>query len=137
MTMTMTVFGGEGEATIEATIEGDRVLVTPAGLTEAIGWTLRPEGLCRDDVCVPVRDRSSIEDGDRVDLVAAVGFLGSPTMVAAEEGLVAIGVPASRRSEALTGRIAPDFELPDLDGTPHRLSEWDGRRRLLVAFATW
>jgi thiol-disulfide isomerase/thioredoxin len=31
----------------------------------------------------------------------------------------------------------PEFTLPDLDGVERRLSEWDGRHRLLNFWATW
>ena len=55
----------------------------------------------------------------------------------AENRRLRIEAEEFRRREALEGRQAPDFELPDLDGVDHRLTEWDGRRRLLVAFATW
>ena len=30
-----------------------------------------------------------------------------------------------------------DFTLPDLDGGEHSLEEWRGKKKLLVAFATW
>ena len=35
------------------------------------------------------------------------------------------------------GQPAPDFELPDLDGQPHVLSEQLGQPVLLAYFATW
>ena len=34
-------------------------------------------------------------------------------------------------------RLAPDFTLPDLHGTDHDFQQWQGRKRLLVAFASW
>ena len=41
--------------TVEASSDDGRLLVEPPHLAEAVGWTLKPEGLCRDDRCVPVR----------------------------------------------------------------------------------
>ena len=34
------------------------------------GWTLKPEGLCRGEMCVPVRDRAALGDADGIDLAA-------------------------------------------------------------------
>ena len=122
-------------------VDGDvvdgRAWVEPTTLGPTLGWDLKPEGLCRGDLCVPVRDRAELTHGDRIDLVAVAGLLGRPTATDEEAGVVAIGAPSHDRQAMLTDRRAPDFELPDLDGTPRRLHQWSGRRRLLVAFATW
>ncbi|HSY78461.1 MAG TPA: redoxin domain-containing protein [Verrucomicrobiae bacterium] len=32
---------------------------------------------------------------------------------------------------------APDFELPDLDGKLHRLSDYRGKKVFLLAWASW
>jgi hypothetical protein len=127
----------EDTATVDALVDGGRVLVAPASLPEALGWTLKPEGLCRDDVCVPVPDRDSRFGGDRLDVAAVAGALGRSAVVDADAGLVAVALDAEQRRDALRMLTAPDFELPDLDGTPHRLSEWHGTKRLLHAFSSW
>src|ERR1700737_3722787 len=87
--------------TVEATIDGDRILVEPATLPPALGWTLKPEGLCRDDTCVPVRDRSALFVDGRLDLAAVAGALGRPAVVDAPAGLAAIGLDAEPRRRAL------------------------------------
>ena len=38
---------------------------------------------------------------------------------------------------ALTTAVAPELELPDLDGNPFKLSAMHGRKVLLVAWASW
>jgi len=50
---------------------------------------------------------------------------------------VAVGEPTTERHQAVYDRIAPNFTLPDLDGMPCSLSDWSGRKRLLVVFASW
>jgi hypothetical protein len=124
-------------ATVDAAVDGDRILIDPASLPAALGWTLKPEGLCRDDTCVPVRDRSALFTDDRLDLGAVVGALGRPAVVDGPAGLVAVGLDAAPRRTALRSLVAPQFTLPDLDGNPHELSEWRGRKRLLHAFSSW
>ena len=53
--------------TVDGSAEGDRILIDPARLPDALGWELKPEGLCREDMCVPVRDPSGLfVDGRRV-----------------------------------------------------------------------
>ena len=133
---TLTVLTDE-VVTGEVTWDGDHPVVKTNDLRSFIGWELKSEGLCRADRCVPVPDRSTIEHAAGVDLVAVADALDLPTAVDARAGLVAVGIPAAERQRALLDRIASEFTLPDLNGTPHSLSDWSGRKRLLVAFASW
>lgn len=132
--MTVTVITDEARST-PGELDGGTVLVDPDALSDAIGWTLKPEGLCRGDVCVPVRDRGALFVGDRLDLARVAGALDRPWLLA--EGVAALGEPRTTRRLATDGLQAPAFELPDLDGGRHRLEEWRGRKKLLVAFASW
>ncbi len=120
---------------VPAVVVDSRVLVEPGDLPAAIDWTLKPEGLCQADVCVPVRDRDGLFVGERLDLGAVAGALDRPYLV--DEGVAVLGEPRATRRLAATGLQAPAFELPDLDGAHHRLEEWRGRKKLLVAFASW
>jgi hypothetical protein len=123
--------------TLEASPTGERILVEPGRLGAAIGWELKAEGLCRDEICVPVRDPASLRVGDDLDLKAVADALARPIVVDAGAGLAAMALPAEQRRQALTSLVAPSFTLPDLDGTAHRLEEWADRKRLLVAFSSW
>ena len=123
--------------TVGAVCEGDRVLLDPQQLPDAIGWELKPEGLCRDDVCVPVRDQTRLMHGDRLDIAAVASALGRPAVVDSAAGLAAVALPSEQRRQALDGLEAPPFTLSDLNGNAHGLDEWRGRKKLLVAFASW
>jgi hypothetical protein len=123
--------------TVDGVAEGDRILIDAERLPDAIGWELKPEGLCREDVCVPVRDSSGLFVDGRLDVVAVAGALGRLTAVDADGGLVAVALPAEQRRQALDSLQAPPFSLPDLDGAAHGLEEWRGKKKLLVAFASW
>ncbi len=123
--------------TMEASIRDGRVLVEPAALQVGLGWTLKPEGLCRGDVCVPVRDPAALHIEGRLDIEAVAGALGRQVVVDAEAGLVAMALSGEQRRAALDGLRAPAFTLADLDGADHHLDEWQGRKKLLVAFSTW
>ena len=126
--------------TLDASVEGERVLITPDALKAGLGWELKPEGLCKGELCVPVRDPRSLSPSDiadRIDLEAFAGALGRPFALEASSRVAAIGVAASERASRLATLEAPDFELPDLDGQMHRLSDHRGKKVLLIAYASW
>ena len=127
----------EDTNTVTGEIVDGHVLLDPDVLPDALGFALKPEGLCRDDTCVPVRDRSSLFSGDRLDIAAVAAALHRPSVVDAAAGIVAVALDRERRRAALQGLVAPEFTLPDLVGTPHSLSEWRGQKRLLHAFSSW
>jgi hypothetical protein len=135
--MAPVTFIAEDTATVDARVDAGHVLLAPSSLSDALGWTLKPEGLCRDDVCVPVRDRDGLFAGGQLDVAAVADALGRPLVVDADAGLVAVALGAEQRRDALQTLVAPDFELPDLDGIPRRLSDWRGTKRLLHAFSSW
>ncbi len=133
---TITILGDE-VATATGEWADGRPLVEPDALSAAVGWTLKPEGLCRDDQCVLVGDGSAIRVGDKLDLAAVANAVDQPTVVDSDAGIVVLGQPNATRQAALRDRQAPDFTLADLDGTLHRLSDYTGKKRLLVAFSSW
>lgn len=112
-------------------------LVSADELRSELGWELKPEGLCREDVCVLVPDRASLETDGKIDAVAVAALLDRPALVDEVTGVVAIGAQRSVRQRAIDDLQAPDFVLPDLDGTPHALSDHRSKKRLLVAFSSW
>ncbi|MBV8951979.1 MAG: hypothetical protein JOZ99_13965 [Actinobacteria bacterium] len=122
---------------VDATLDDGRILLDATMLGRALGWELKPEGLCRGDVCVPVRDVASLFAGDRVDLAAVARALGRDVVVDTDARVAAVALPAEDRIRALDGLEAPNFTLADLDGGLHDLDEWRGRKKLLLAFASW
>lgn len=115
----------------------DGPLIDHDQLEPLIGWTLKPEGLCQEESCVIVPDRSALERDGQLDLLAIANLLDRPTAIDDEAGVAAVGAPRAVRRAALNDLIAPDFELPDLDGTAHALSDHRSKKRLLVAFSSW
>jgi hypothetical protein len=123
--------------TVDAVVDGDRLLIDPEALPAALDWELKPEGLCRENVCVPVRDRESLFVGARLDVGAVAGALGRLAVIDTGAAIAAIAQPKEGRRAALRDHHAPAFTLADLDGVEHSLAEWRGTKKLLVAFASW
>jgi len=123
--------------TVAGVIRGDAICVSPSVVEHAFGWQLKPEGLCRGETCVPVRDRAALMDDDGIELGALARLLDRPLATDAEEGVAVLGASAADRSHRLASMEAPDFTLPDLQGRPHSLSDHRGRKKLLIAWASW
>jgi hypothetical protein len=101
-------------------------VIEPKAFELATGWAIKPEGACRGQVCVPLRDMSLRHVAER---------LAMPIVYDPEEGLWALGPAVERRLAA--GFEAPELELPDLEGAEHRLSNFRGLKLLVVAWAPW
>ena len=119
----------------EAVVSGDRVTLT--GGASVLGWEWKDEGLCRGDVCIPVRDPAALRTPDGIDLAGLAGLLGRPLALDVAERAAALAEAPSDRNAQLASLEAPDFTLPDLDGKLHSLSEHRGKKVLLVAYASW
>jgi hypothetical protein len=122
---------------VDGRTDGERLLVAASDLSAAIGWELKPEGLCQGDICVPVRDVDAMWVGDDIDIAGVATALGRPAVVDAGACIAVVGLPSESRRAALDGLRAPSFTLPDLDDKPHSLEEWRGKKVVLAAFATW
>jgi hypothetical protein len=134
--MSITVVS-DREATVEGFRDGDSLLMPESTLDAAAGWELKPQGLCQGDVCVPVRDRSALGPAGLIDVGALGATLHRPVAVEAEHGLAVMGTAAGAAAESMQSLRAPDFTLPDLEGHDVSLRDFAGRKRLLVAFASW
>jgi hypothetical protein len=132
-----TLIDGDRVARVAADVDGASIRIAPAALREATGWELKPEGLCKDEACVPVRDRAALADARGVDLAAFARALDRPIAIDAAERAAAIGTSSAERSARLATLRAPDFSLPDLSGRRHTLSEHRGKKVLLIAYASW
>lgn len=132
-----TLIDGDRAAALHASIDGGSVRVAPDVLRDGTGWELKPEGLCRGDHCIPVRDRASLAGARGVDLVAFARALDRPLALDVAERAGALGASAASLSARLATLEAPDFSLPDLQGRMHTLSGHRGKKALLIAYASW
>ena len=97
------------------------------------GWSLKPQGACRGEICVPL---TAGVTGGMVDVRQVAGLLAMPLVRHADEDLWALG-PASLAGHALPTAEAPELELPDLDGRMFRLSSLRGQKVVIVSWAPY
>ena len=123
----------------EAEASGDALWLPAATVESATGFTLKAEGLCKEAVCVPLPPgrEGELVDGARVNVAALWRHLGKPVAHSADGSVWVLGEGAQDRAAALRSLEAPDFTLPDLSGRSHALSDYLGRKVLLVTWASW
>jgi hypothetical protein len=123
--------------TDDATREIESTRVSPAELQELTGWELKPEGLCRGDVCVPTRGRPEVEVDGVVDLAVVADLLGQPFVVDDEKSVAVLGTSVATRTQQLRDANIRDLVLRDFDGNDVPWSSIGRKKKLLVAWASW
>jgi len=137
--MVTLLYAGRPPYRTTAAPAGGELWVTHDELAAATGWELKPEGLCQADRCVRIphgREGELVRDGT-VNVTALAGLLEQPLLRDDVHGVWCVGDAAPERRAATQSLQAPDFQLPDLDGRMHALSDYRGRKVFLVSWASW
>ena len=110
-----------------------------ADLAAATGWELKPSGLCRGEVCVPLLGRqvTALGDDSQIDLAEWAAALGLLIARDEEAGVVAVTPGAETRARETADGMAPPLTLNDVDGNPVAFEEFSGQKRVLVTWASW
>ena len=137
--MTMVTILNENNVTVLQGVAGPALWVSQGEMTIATGWTLKSEGFCKHEVCVPVppdKSKGLIAD-ERVNLSEVWQLMGKPAAVSNDGDVWSLGEAANDRNEAMLSLEAPDFSLPDFNGKLHSLTDFRRKRVLLITWASW
>ena len=97
------------------------------------GWSLKPEGLCKGEVCVPLASGASA--AGKLDARLLSERLGMPLIRDDDADVWCLGPEAMGR--ALTTARAPELVLPDYTGRQFRLGSLRGQKVLIVTWSSW
>jgi hypothetical protein len=135
------IYGDRPAAVASATAEGNNLWLSLDDLRATTGWELKPQGVCLGEVCVPIpagRETDFVRtDGKQFNLTALARQLNQPAVHDDAYAVWFFGEAVNARDNAWQSLQAPDFTLPDVDGQWHSLSEYRGRKILLVSWASW
>ena len=117
--------------------------VTMKDLTRATRFVVKPQGICRDELCFPipkgkksdfVAKKSSVE---WFNLSAFARLVKQSVARDEKNGVWYFGKREDERGTYLASLEAPNFTLPDMAGHTHSLSDYRGKKVLLVTWASW
>ena len=117
--------------------------VSPEDLTRINGFVLKPEGACLDDICIPIRqtEDSSLfvtrEGRKWVNITDLARKLQQPFTSDSEKHVWSFGQIPVTRTSFLESAMAPDFALEDRNGVVRKLSDYRGKKVLLITWASW
>ncbi len=125
-------------------IEKGDLWVTAADLERINGLALKPPGvLCVGDVCIKLTEKGDgalLQKKDGQEWINATGLaqrIQQPFAVDRESGTWSFGPIPETRTPFLKSAVAPNFELPDRKGKLIKLSDFRGKKVLLITWASW
>ena len=140
----VTVLYDDRVITVDRTLADPNDLwVVPEDLPRVNGFELKPEGACLDELCVPVlQDRDSemfVSRGGQAwfNVTELARKLEQAYVADHDRGVWSFGEVPVTRSSFLRSAMAPDFELPNREGTLVRLSDFRGKKVLIITWASW
>lgn len=129
------VLFGDRAATLENVTVDQGLWIQAKDLPKANGFTLKPEGACVDEICIPVP--KSMTKGGRFHLSGFAKKIGQAEVHEPQAGAWSYGeIPVLRGRDFARG-IAPDFALRDRKGREIRLGNYKGKKVLLLTWASW
>lgn len=122
---------------------GEDLWVTLADLTKATRFVLKPQGVCRDELCFPIpktRKAAFLSTQGKTtwfNLSEFARLTKQPTAYDAENSTWLFGPRPEEQNQFVSSLAAPNFRLPDANGKLRSLAEFRGKKVLLLTWASW
>lgn len=129
------LYDGRAIVVDRTSIEAEALWVQKADLPSINGFELKPQGACRDEICIPIP--RPMMRGTQFNLTAFAQRIGQRVVADPAMRVWSFGEIPVVRGAFLESRMAPDFSVPDRKGRPVRLSQFRGKKALVVTWASW
>ncbi len=93
------------------------------------------KGACRNDLCIPIS--KDLTHGEFFNLTGFAQKLGQAVVADPDTRVWSFGEIPVLRGAFVSSRIAPDFAVPDRKGKIVHLSDFRGKKVLVVTWASW
>jgi AhpC/TSA family len=136
---TTVIYGDKATVVDSAQIDGENLWISSADLTGATGWELKPQGACFNDRCVPIpagREAEFVRAG-LFNLSALARHVGQPFVQDKQHRIWSFSDAPDKIGNRLRSLDAPHFTLPDLDGKLHSLSDYRGKKVIVMSWTSW
>ena len=137
------IYDGIATEVLVAPETSNDLWITTGDLARATRFVIKPQGVCRDELCFPLpKNRKSAfisQKGGNAwfNLSEFAKLINQPVVKDLKNGIWYFGSRAADQNQYLTSLSAPNFTLPDLDGKLHSLADFRGKKVLLVTWASW
>ncbi len=117
--------------------------LTHPDLTRTSGFVIKPQGACLDELCVPIpKSRKQAFERERArvkwfNLSELARTMGQPEVQDPAHNIRVFGPRPEAAMRVQSSLQAPDFTLPDWKGRQRKLSEFRGKKVLLITWASW
>jgi hypothetical protein len=117
--------------------------ITTADLARATRFVIKPQGVCRDELCFPLPKNRIAEFVSKKDattwfnLTEFARLIKQSFVVDQKNSVWYFGAREAEQNSYLSSLEAPNFTLPDLNGNLHSLADFRGKKVLLVTWASW
>src|SRR5262249_52219238 len=143
-TKSVTVIYDEKPTALSAMMNETKDLwVTMKDLTRATRYVVKPQGVCRDELCFPLPKAQKAKfimkqgSAEWFNLSEFARLINQPVAFDENHLTYYFGARAAAQNAFLESLEAPDFTLPDVQGKTHSLSDFRGKKVLLVTWASW
>ena len=123
--------------------ESQDLWVTLADLARATGFVVKPQGVCRGELCFPL-PRAKKDDFLALrakitwfNLSSFARLVHQPVARDAQRAVWSFGSRPEAQNSFLQTLQARTFTLPDPSGKRHSLSDFRGKKVLLITWASW
>lgn len=135
------LFDGHVSTVANALVESDELLIPVSDTKSAIGFQVKPMGFCSSERCVPIPKGEDWivqrEGNEYVNVSRFTKRINQPMVGDETRRIWAVGVANDDRPASLELGQAPDFALPNREGKIVRLSDFRGKKVLLLTWASW